>query len=312
MRYTFWPCVVVIAYALAACSEESTSEATGGSAGSSAGSAGSSGGDAGSAGDAGSSGGSAGDAGSSGGSAGATGRWAPAPGTSWQWQLSGAIDTSVEVAMYDVDLVEAPETVIDELRAAGRKVVCYFSAGSREDWRPDASAFQPSDYGNPLVGWPGENWLDIRSENVRTIMKARLDLAVSKHCDGVEPDNVDGYANDSGFPLSQSDQIDYDRFLAAEAHARGLSVGLKNSVELVVELEPDFDWALNEECLTYSECSSLAPFIAAAKAVFHVEYVDQESEGAAKLASTCGDASISGFSTLIKKWDLDAWRLACP
>jgi hypothetical protein len=202
--------------------------------------------------------------------------------------------------------------VIDELRAKGRTVICYFSAGSRENYRPDAGSFLPADYGNPLDGWPDENWLDVRSANVRTIMKARLDLAVGKHCHGVEPDNVDGYANDSGFPLTAADQLDFNRFIAKEAHARGLSVGLKNTLELAVELLPDFDWALNEECLAYSECSTLAPFISAQKAVFHVEYVDQISQGAAKQSAVCGDPTIQGFSSLIKTLDLDAWRLACP
>jgi hypothetical protein len=214
--------------------------------------------------------------------------------------------------MFDIDLFDTSTTVIETLHAKGRIVICYFSAGSRENWRPDANQFVPADYGKKLDGWAGENWLDVRSQNVRAIMKARLDLAVSKQCDGVEPDNVDGYANDTGFPLTKANQIDYNTFLADEAHARGLSIGLKNAVELVVQLQPKFDWALNEECLSYNECNTLSPFIAAGKAVFHVEYVDKESEGQAKLNSVCGKPSISGFSTLIKKWDLDAWRLACP
>ena len=214
--------------------------------------------------------------------------------------------------MYDIDLFDTPNATIASLQAAGRVVICYFSAGSREDWRPDAGQFASSDYGKPLDSWPGETWLDVRSANVRTIMQARLDLAVSKGCDGVEPDNVDGYSNDTGFPLKKSDQLDYNRFLAAGAHARGLSVGLKNSVELVGDLEPDFDWALNEECLSYNECSEVAPFINAGKAVFHVEYVDNSSQGQGKASSVCGDSTIGGFSTLIKTWDLDAWRIACP
>lgn len=256
-------------------------------------------------------GGSAG-GGGAGGAGGATGVWQPKPGTTWQWQLTGSIDTSVDAAMFDIDLFEANQTVIDALRAKGRVVVCYFSAGSREDWRPDAGAFAASDYGKGLAGWPGENWLDVRSANVRSVMKKRLDLAMQKKCDGVEPDNVDGYANDSGFPLTEADQLDYNQFLAAEAHARGLSVGLKNALELVPKLLPHFDWALNEECLSYKECALLAPFIQAQKAVFHVEYVDQSSQGAAKKTAVCGQSSITGFSTLIKTWDLDAWRLSCP
>ncbi len=190
-------------------------------------------------------------------------------------------------------------------------VICYFSAGSWEDWREDQDQFDEQDIGNPLSGWPGEKWLDVRSESVRTIMAARLDVAVAKSCDGVEPDNVDGYLNSTGFPLSESDQLDYLHFLSTEARARGLSVGLKNTVELAAELEPEFDWALNEECLTYSECDQLDPFTDAGKAVFHTEYVDHTSEGEAKQAEVCGTPSISEFSTLIKTWDLLAWGLSC-
>ncbi len=214
--------------------------------------------------------------------------------------------------MYDIDLFDNTAGTVQALQSAGRVVVCYFSAGSREDWRSDADQFQAADYKNPLDNWPGETWLDVRSANVRSIMKARLDLAVTKGCDGVEPDNVDGYSNSTGFPLTESDQLDYNRFLASEAHARGLSVGLKNALDLVPQLVGDFDWALNEECLSYDECSSLAPFIAANKAVFHVEYVDNQGQGSAKLNSVCGDSTTSGFSSLVKLWDLDAWRLACP
>ena len=237
--------------------------------------------------------------------------WSPVPGTTWQWQLTEAIDTGIDADMYDIDLFEAPQTVIDTLHGAGRKVICYFSAGSREDWRPDADRFTAAEIGKQLVGWPGENWIDIRSGNVRAVMKDRLDMAADKTCDGVEPDNVDGFANDNGLGLTASDQLGYNRFLAGEAHARGLSVGLKNDLDQVGELEPSFDWALNEECLAYGECAALKPFLDANKAVFHVEYVDDASQGQTKAAEVCGDAAIQGFSTLIKTWDLTAWRIAC-
>jgi len=233
--------------------------------------------------------------------------WKPAPGTTWQWQLTGTIDTTVNVAVYDIDLFEAPDATIASLRAAGRKVICYFSAGSYEDWRPDAGQFPAAAIGNELVGWPGESWLDTRDATVRAIMRQRLDLAVTKGCDAVEPDNVDGFLNDSGWPLTTSTQLDYNRFLAIQAHARGLSVGLKNDLEQVPDLVGDFDWALDEECLQYDECTLLSPFISAGKAVFHVEY------GGASLAATvCPATEPLGFSTLIKNLALDAWRVACP
>jgi hypothetical protein len=235
--------------------------------------------------------------------------WSPGPGTAWQ--LQGKLDTSLDVEMYDIDLFDTALADIGALQAAGRVVVCYFSAGSREDWRADADAFEASDHGNDLDGWAGETWLDVRSGNVRSIMEARLDLAVQKGCDGVEPDNVDGYANDSGFDLSAADQIDYDRFLAIEARARGLSVGLKNALGIVPELEPEFDWALNEECPAWQECEVLAPFLAADKAVFHTESVDDAADGGALADEVCSDPATAFFSTLIKTWDLDAWVLTC-
>jgi hypothetical protein len=233
----------------------------------------------------------------------------PAPGTTWQWQLSGLpIDTSFDVAVYDVDLFTTTDAEIKALHAAGRAVICYFSAGSYEDYRPDKGNFPEGAKGRPLEPpFQGEVWLDIRAAEVRAIMKRRLDDAVRKGCDGVEPDNMDGSANDNGFGLTAEDQLEYNRFIAKEAHARRLSVGLKNDVEQLQQLEPDFDWALNEQCFAYGECESYVnTFIAAGKAVFHVEYVD-----GAELAALCTATRGIGLSTLIKHIELDAWQLSC-
>lgn len=233
------------------------------------------------------------------------GWWQPTPGASWQWQLSGSIDTSFDVAMYDIDLFEAPQETIDSLRADGRVVICYFSAGSWEEWRPDASDFPAEVIGDPLEGWPDERWLDIRRlDLLGPLMQTRLDLAAQKGCDGVEPDNVDGYANQSGFPLSDTDQITYNIWLAEQAHARGLSIGLKNDLDQIDDLLPLFDWALNEECFTYNECELLLPFIESNKAVFGVEY---ELEA----ADFCPQANAMQFGFLKKNWELDAWRVDC-
>jgi len=232
--------------------------------------------------------------------------WRPAPGTSWQWQLTGTIDTSLDVAMYDIDLFETPQSVIDGLHGRGIVVICYFSAGSVENGRPDTDDFPSSAIGNVLEGWPDERWLDTRSSEVRAIMELRLDLAASKRCDGVEPDNVDGYTNDPGFPLVYEDQIDYNTFLADQAHARGLSVGLKNDLEQIDDLLDLFDWALNEECFQWDECGDLQPFIDAGKAVFQVEYGDADTA-----SGICPQANALNFDTLIKNYDLDAFRIAC-
>jgi hypothetical protein len=231
--------------------------------------------------------------------------WHPSPGTSWQWQLTGSIDTSFNVQMYDIDLFDAPQDIIDELHSQGRVVICYFSAGSWGDWRPDANQFPSSVKGNTLSGWPNEKWLDIRQLDVLgPIMRARMDVAVQKGCDGLEPDNVDGYSNHTGFTLTAADQLKYNTWLATEAHARNLSIGLKNDLDQTVPLLAYFDWALNEECFHYEECEALLPFIQAGKAVFGVEYT-----GDPKVF--CPMANEMGFDWLKKHLDLDAWRVEC-
>jgi hypothetical protein len=232
-------------------------------------------------------------------------------GTSWQWQLLGAIDTSIDVEVYDIDLFDTPQSVIDELHDAGRTVICYFSAGSWEEWRDDAGDYPEEAIGETLEGWPDEKWIDVRSAGVRAAIEARLDVAVDKGCDGVEPDNVDGFVNDSGFDFDGFDQLDFNAWLAEEAHARGLSVGLKNDVDQIEVLEPCFDWALNEECHAYDECDLYAPFLDAGKAVFHVEYVDDFADAQGLADEVCGSAGVAGFSTLIKEWDLYEEFIAC-
>ncbi len=201
--------------------------------------------------------------------------------------------------------VDAPQGIINQLHADGRTVICYFSAGSWEDWRDDAADFPASLLGKPLDGWPDEKWLDIRQlDALGPLMQARLDVAVQKQCDGVEPDNVDGYRNDSGFPLTGADQLVYNRWLAQQAHSRGLSIGLKNDLDQIPQLVDDFDWALNEQCFEYDECDMLTPFVTAGKAVFGVEYNLAPAE-------FCSQANALNFDWLKKNLSLDATRTAC-
>jgi len=225
----------------------------------------------------------------------------------WQWQLNdGDIDTSFAVDMYDVDLFDVSTATIQELHQQGRKVVCYFSAGSWEEWREDAGDFPEAVKGNDLEGWPGEKWLDIRSADLHPIMQNRLDLAKTKGCDGVEPDNIQGYLswNDTGFPLTAVDQLTYNRWLVTEAHSRNLSIGLKNDIDQIDDLVADFDWALNEQCYQYNECDGYQTFIANDKPVFGVEYNLEP-------ADFCPQANSSGYSWLKKNYNLDAWRYGC-
>ena len=231
-------------------------------------------------------------------------RWRPAPGLSWQWQLTGRVDTSVAARVFDVDLFATRAATVAELRAQGKRVICYMSAGAWERWRPDAERFPRRLLGRSN-GWDGERWLDIRRlDLLAPILRDRLDRCARKGFDGVEFDNVDGYANRTGFPLTGSDQLRFNRWLADAAHRRGLAAGLKNDLGQIDQLEPFFDFAINEECFYYRECGKLRRFIAAGKPVFHVEYELRRDR-------FCSRADDLGFSSMRKGWDLGRWRRPC-
>lgn len=224
---------------------------------------------------------------------------------SWQIQYTGEMDLNLDVGVFNLDLFDTPLSMIEDLHRRGIFVMCYFSAGSFEDWRPDTSLFPSEVLGKNMEGWPGEKWLDIRRLDLLSpIMEQRLELAVQKHCDGVDPDNVNGYTNDTGFPLNADDQFAYNTYLANAAHMRGLSIGLKNDLEQVDVLVPYFDWIINEECFSYQECHLLQPFIEAGKPVFVIEYELAPEE-------FCAQANRIGFNSLIKNWNLDAYRFDC-
>jgi len=247
-------------------------------------------------------------------------------GTTWIWDLENtSLPTTLSAQAYVVDLFGTSSAKIQEYKNAGKKVVCYFSAGSYENWRSDASQF-------PQDTWctPGENcarsvhimgewcqsggscewWLDHRKASVRTVMGARLDLARGKGCDAVEPDNVDAYSHDDEIActdqacwgITAADQLAYNRWLAEAAHARCLGIALKNDIDQVAQLASSFDFAINEQCQQYQECGVYkSTFVAQNKAVFNAEY-RQDSGGdvtnwtsctGTQATCACGE---SGFS----------------
>ncbi|MFE6495349.1 endo alpha-1,4 polygalactosaminidase [Streptomyces sp. NPDC057748] len=231
--------------------------------------------------------------------------WRPEPGTGWQWQLSGRLDPAVDVPVYDIDGFDHKASAVADLHRRGRKVICYLSTGAWEDFRPDAGKFPASVRGKGN-GWEGEYWLDIRRTDIlEPLMERRIQMCAEKGFDAVEPDNMDGYRNRTGFPLTAADQLRYNRLIARIAHRHGLAVGLKNDLGQIPELEPDFDFAVNEQCAQYEECEKLTPFVKAGKAVLHVEYE-------LPLTRFCADSRRLGLSSLLKKYELGVWRQECP
>ena len=210
--------------------------------------------------------------------------WHPKLDTSWDWVLSNVPKAPYRsVKMYDIDGFDAAAADVAAMHRAGIKVVCYLSAGTFENWRPDAVRFPAALLGKPN-GWPGERWLDIRDAQrngsvLLSIMTARLDMCRQKGFDGVELDNVDGYTNRTGFPLTGADQLYYNATLANAAHRRGLMVLQKNDNSQIPTLLAYFDGALNEQCNQYKECTTAQngtygydQYVAAGKPVFQAEY----------------------------------------
>jgi len=271
--------------------------ATGGGAGAGMAAVGGSTGGAGVGGDSGSSGaaGSAARAGTGG------SYWQPEAGLSWQWELSTSVTTVLDVSVYDIDW-ESDASIVETLHAAGKKVICYVSVGSWEDFRPDAGDFPDSVIGNDYDGWPGEKYLDIRSEEVRALMAARFDICQEKRFDALEPDNMDVFelGSDAGFPLTRADGIDYAEWLAVAAHERGMGIGQKNASSLTATLEPMYDWALTESCYSDGDwCGDVEPYASADKPVFMCEYE------AGSFNDACGAWQSRGFSPILKTMDLD-------
>ncbi len=266
--------------------------------------------------------------------------WKPQARFQFQWLIGHALDvnnakdmglvspsggalTSPPPDVYDIDgffngydpncnvkdkngnCVQGENDAVNQLHARGKKVICYIDVGVYESYRPDAYKFPASVIGSADSGWNGSYWLDVRQTSVLgPIMLARMQMCKDKGYDSIEPDEIDGYSNNPGFPLTYQDQINYNRYMAGLAHSIGMSIGLKGDIDQVKDLVNDFDWTLNEECAQYSECGLLKPFSAAGKAVIEVEY-----QGS--LSNFCPTASTNNWNALLMPLQLDGGRQPC-
>ncbi|WP_419420471.1 endo alpha-1,4 polygalactosaminidase [Legionella sp. D16C41] len=218
-------------------------------------------------------------------------------GERWNYILSASPKFSVLANVYDIDGFDNSAATVQKIHNQGNKAICYISAGTWENWRPDANQF-PASVKGKANGWPGEKWLDIRQTSILLpIMQARINMCKEKGFDAVEFDNVDGYTNKTGFPLNSANQAFYNASLANMAHRAGLAVGLKNDIDQVTQLVRYFDFAINEQCFEYNECDTLSPFIKANKAVLNVEYNLSTSK-------FCSKANSMRFSSIKKDMEL--------
>lgn len=242
--------------------------------------------------------------------------WNPTVGASWNIKLldvpkpAQADDDSYHI--WDFDMAEAPKSLIDAFHAKGHPVICYFSAGSWENFRKDKDEFPKASLGKVMDGWPDERWVDISNPGVRKLMKKRIEKAAAKGCDGIDPDNINGYENDTGLDLTKDETVDFVKFLAKTAHDLGMSFGLKNGGAIVERVVDVSQWCIVEQCVKYNECQLYQPFIKKGKPVLHIEYTEKDPAPPKFVSKACGNSHAKGFSTLIKHLNLNSWTTTCP
>lgn len=228
----------------------------------------------------------------------------------FQYQLGEVFNPMLHqlpgVKVYVIDLFDTPADIVRGMRAGGLYPVCYFSTAF-ENWRPDKGDFPKASLGNTMDNWEGERWVDIRSAAVRAVAKKRLELCKSKGFLGVEADNVDVTNIKTGFPITPKEQVSFIKYLADTSHSLGLAFGLKNTPLQVKELSPSVDFAINEECGQFKECSFYKTLLDAGKPVFNIEY---DPPG---FTAHCSTASSLGLRPILKSYDLKATpRTPCP
>eukprot|EP00903_Cladosiphon_okamuranus_P020129 g18483.t1 len=243
----------------------------------------------------------------------------PVLGTAWEWQIDGkpipggnGPGSLYDVELYDIDYSYS-SAVIADLQRKGKKVMCYVSAGTSEDFRDDINLFPEAVKGGIVSfgegdTFPDEKWLDLRRlDLVAPIMLERLDIMQAKGCDAVEWDNADLPVHDLGLnagEVSLSVQIAYNAWIAAQTHARGMGVAMKNNNEAAAFHVDDYDMVVNEECWINGNCNNYWPWIKADKPILNTEYFTAR-------CMYCTQANLMDLSTIKKVPDLTSCRADC-
>lgn len=237
------------------------------------------------------------------------GRWIPPTGETYQIQYDGKLDLTVPAEIYDLDMFDTKASTVAELHRMGRRAMCYVDVGTWESWRRDAKEFPKSVLGKPDGHWKGERWLDIRQTTIlEPLMAHRLDFCKRKGFDGVDPDNLDGYENKTGFPLTYREQLTYDTWVAKAAHERGLTADQKGDNDQVLDLVKVYDFAVVEQCYAQHWCKSFDVYTNSDRLVVDVEYYASKTRF---LNGNCPEAEKNHDTAILKKLELTAWLLTC-
>ncbi len=182
------------------------------------------------------------------------------------------VKKDTQVLTFELDsLVEDFEgtEVADYVHSLGAKLICYTSEGYQKSHHDEAQ--YPEDakggnicrkeiFGKCVSWWPGEKWGNPKKESLKKFLHGRFKKAKELGCDGVEPDNMDQHSNDVGFSITEEENIQAQKEIAALAHKEGLAIFQKNAGDIAEHLVDHFDGVYNESCFEYDECDDLAPY----------------------------------------------------
>jgi hypothetical protein len=153
----------------------------------------------------------------------------------------------------------------DAAPAAGLYNICYVNGYQTQT---EAADWWQSNHPDLLLRHDGKlvidgDWneilLDVRTAAKRAalagIVGAWIDQCAAKGYKAVEVDNFDTYSRSQGL-LTTDQALAYAKLLAAHAHAKGLAIAQKNTVELAktARASVGFDFAVAEQCADYDEC----------------------------------------------------------
>lgn len=198
-------------------------------------------------------------------------------GAVFDYQIGGAYRPARDVRIVDRDRTAKP--------SPGHYNICYINAfqtqaSERRFWtRRHRSLLLRNTSGGYLQdpNWPGEYLLDTSTRAKRHaiahIEDGWIDGCARKGFDGVEPDNLDSWTRRGvHHRLTRSDNLNLASLLVRHAHADGLAIGQKNTVEVsrAGRKRVHFDFAIAEECQVYSECGGYRRWYGSR--VYEIEY----------------------------------------
>jgi len=204
------------------------------------------------------------------------GQWVPPQDLRWYWQLASVPTTPrANIDATDFDGFDGTAANVATYHSAGQHVICYIDVGTAENWRSDYSQFPAALLGSTVSGYSNEHWLNVSPSGpdystLQSIMTARFQMCQQKGFDAVEPDNMDGSENSTGFTISKAQNEQYDEWVAQTVHSLGMAVFQKNFSDASSVLQPYFDGVISEQQVQYGD--SYTPYETAGKPHLDAEY----------------------------------------